>query len=173
MISVTSAGINPSVTSAGINPSVTSAVNTYGFSASHTTIPSGPTFSIKSIAVMMMSVSASVVVIYSGTIVIEYVPVIMSVDGEHPATMAPYDRSYEVVSTQEQVELPVEQDVPEIRQTIVQILGIEVTFCLHTQEVVEIDLIRVIILLIIQVQFISHLVSQVECLFACPLITHC
>lgn len=108
MISVTSAGINPPLTSAGINPPVTSAANTYGFSASHTTIPSGPTFSIKTISVMMMSVSASVVVIYSGTIVIEYVPVIMSVDGEHPATMTPYDRSYEIVSSQEQVELPVE-----------------------------------------------------------------
>lgn len=60
----------------------------------------------------------------------------------------------------------------EVGKPVAQVVLVEVSFGFHAEEVVEVDLIRIVILLVVEVEFVCHLVGQIESLFACSLIAH-
>mgnify|MGYP006993716503 CR=1 FL=1 len=87
VITVSTAWIGSSFTSVGtISPSVGTI---HRLSSSHSAIPSGSALGVVAVVEMVMPVPASVLKIHSRTVVIEHVPVIMRVDGEHPAATTP------------------------------------------------------------------------------------
>lgn len=61
----------------------------------------------------------------------------------------------------------------EVGEPVTQIVLVKVALRVHTEEVIQIDLVCVVILLVIEIELIGHLVGEVESLLACSLVTHC
>lgn len=125
-------------------------------------------------AVVMPTVSAAIYIEEMRTAIVEVVAMrIASVDAEVPVTCIPIDGTIEVSGAAEQLILPVEQDVAHIHITVVPVGSVEVGTGVHAQQVVEVDLVRCLILILGQVQLVSHFVSQEQRLLAGLLISHC
>ncbi len=172
MVTVSSARIHPLIASSWIPLSTASAWSAYRFSVAHTAFPSWSTFGIEVRSARMMTVSAPIFEVYAWTVVEEYIAVIVSVDGEDPCATPPKERSNEVVGLEQQVELPVEQYVSEVCESVAQIVLVEVSFGFHAEEVIKVDLIRIVILLVVEVELVCHFIGQIESLLACSPVTH-
>ena len=98
---------------------------------------------------------------------------IAGVDTEMPITAVPVKRTIEIGCVYIHTVLPIEKHISEIEITLPPIKAIEIIVCIDAEQVVEIDLIGGFILLIGEVEFVSHLIGQEQCLPACLLITHC
>ena len=118
--------------------------------------------------------SAAIACIEDGTSEEEVVAVrIASIDGEVPETVKPVQRTQEVGCSLEGLPLPVKQDIAQIQVPTLPIYAIDIVAARHAHQIVEVDFVCSLVLLISQVQFISHLVRQEQGLVPCLLITHC
>ena len=95
------------------------------------------------------------------------------VDSEMPVTAVPVERTIEVGGIAESAILPVEQDIAQVEITLSPVYAIQVIVSIDAHQIVEVHLIGCLVLIIGQIQLVSHLVSQEECLLACLFVTHC
>ena len=141
--------------------------------AAKTSVPMRATVSIEAIVIVEAAVSATIGNPYAGTAIVVVATIVVTVDGEVPASSTPNDRTKEVVGCHQQAVLPVVQDAAEVVQAIAVVAAVEVGRRIDTQEVVEVDLVGVVILLVVEIELVGHLVRQVESLCLCTFKTHC
>ena len=98
---------------------------------------------------------------------------VTGIDAEVPVTGVPVQRTIEIRSCDEGIPLPVKQDIAQIKITTLPIGSVHIVTAGDTHQVVEIDLIGCLVLLICEIQLISHLVGQEQGLVASLLIAHC
>ena len=98
---------------------------------------------------------------------------IAGIDAEVPVTSVPVQRTIEIGSCYEGIPLPVEQDIAQVEITALPIGTVHIVTAGDAHQVVEIDLIGCLILLVSEIQLISHLVCQEQGLVASLLIAHC
>ena len=98
---------------------------------------------------------------------------IAGINAEVPETIAPVEWAIEIASCTECLPLPVEQNVTHIQVTTLPVSAIYIVIACHPHQVVEVDFIGSLVLFVGQVQLISHLVRQEQCLVACLFVAHC
>ncbi len=124
-------------------------------------------------AMTMPSVSAAISGIEVRTSEVEIVTVrIACIDCEVPVSCVPVEGAVEVGSRDKGVPLCLQQDIAHIEVTALPIDTINIVNAGDSHQVVEVDLVGSLILLVRQVQLVSHLVRQEECLVTCLLVTH-
>ena len=155
------------------------------YTASHTgrgtvhvmsTQSSAPDWAAIGVEPSMMIVAAVTATIgnpHAGTAEVKIVAIVIAIDREEPAACPPHDGTEEIVRCKQQAVLPVVQDAAEIVDSVVVIDTIKVGRRVDTEEVVEVDLVGIVILLVVEVEFIRHLVRQVESLGLSTFETHC
>jgi len=136
-------------------------------------VPYRTAMSVETCMMVEAAVTASVGNPYAGTTVVEVVAIVVAIDGEEPAACTPSDRTEEIVGCKKQAVLPVVQDAAQVVQTIVVITTIEVGRRTNPQKIVEVDFVGIVILLVVEVEFVCHLVRQVEGFCLCATETHC
>ena len=158
-----------SVSSAGLGVTDHAAMFT-----TETSVPHRSAIVVISTSVIVSAVSASIVPEDGGTMV-EVIPVgIVAVNGEVPSAMQPAQRREQVVDGGIGCPLPVVQYVSQVGITVSQVTAVQkVGFGANREQVVEVDFVGIVVLLLIQVQFVGHLIGQVVCLFACRFVIHC
>ena len=97
---------------------------------------------------------------------------IACVDAKVPVACVPVERTKEVGCITERAILPREQYVAEVEAAALPVGAVEVVDGAHTHQVVEVYLVGCLILLVGEVQFISHLVGEEQGLLASLLIAH-
>lgn len=121
----------------------------------------------------MPGVSAAVCGVEVRVSEVEVVAVrIACVDAEVPETAFPPYRAIEIGSCAECGVLPVEEDVPEVGVANGPASCIHVVVCVNAQEIVEVYLIYCLVLHLVEVEFVSHLVSKEQSLCAGLFVTH-
>lgn len=123
-----------------------------------TTIPMWTTRCIITCVKIWTSMSATIAEIDSGVRIVEMAGVVMMIDGQQPGAAIEGQRAEEIVGCHKQRILPVVQNVAKIGIAVRQIVAIDVACRLHTQKIVQVDLIAIVILLIVEIQLIGHLV---------------
>ena len=98
---------------------------------------------------------------------------VTGIDAEVPVASVPVEGAIEIGGCDKGVPLPVEQDIAQIEVTTLPIGSEHIVASCHTHQVVEVDLISCLVLLISQIQLISHLISEEEGLVAGLLVAHC
>ena len=98
---------------------------------------------------------------------------IAGVDAKVPVACIPVQRTVEIGCCDESIPLPVEQDIAQVEITTLPVGAVHVVAAGDTHQVVEIDLIGCLVLLVGEVQLVSHLVCQEQGLVAGLLIAHC
>ena len=124
-------------------------------------------------AMTMPCMSAAIGGIEVRTSEVEVVTVrITCIDAEVPVACIPVEGAVEVGRCDKGVPLCLQQDVAHIEVTALPIDAIDIVNAGDSHQVVEVDLVGSLILLVRQVQLVSHLVRQEECLVTCLLVTH-
>ena len=119
------------------------------------------------------SVSTSVSCIEVRTSKVEVVTMrIACIDAEVPVACIPVKRTVEISSVDKRIPLCFQQDIAHVEVTTLPIGSIYIVIAVDTHQVVEVNLVGCLILLIRQVQLVSHLVRQEECLVTCLFVTH-
>ena len=98
---------------------------------------------------------------------------ITAIDAEVPVTCFPIEWTIKIGGCDKGLPLPVEQYVAQIEVTTLPIGSKHIVTTRYTHQVVEVDLISCLVLLISQIQLISHLISEEQGLIASLLIAHC
>ena len=98
---------------------------------------------------------------------------IASIDAEVPVACAPIERTVEVACIEVGAILPVEQNIAQVEVTALPIESIEVVYTVDAHQIVEVDFVCGLILILSEVQLVSHLVGQEQGLVACLFVTHC
>ena len=118
-------------------------------------------------------VVATISVIEMRTSEVEVVTVrVTGVNAEVPVAGVPVQRTIEIGCCEEGIPLPVKQDIAQVEVTALPVGTIYVVIAGDTHQVVEVNLVGSLILLVRQVQLVSHLVRQEECLVTCLFVTH-
>ena len=121
----------------------------------------------------MPSVSATIGGIEVRTPEVEVVTMrVAQIDAEVPVTSLPVEGAIEVAGCDIGVPLPVVQDITQIEVTTLPVGAEHVCTPSHSHEIVEIDLVGCLVLLVSQIQLVSHLVGQEQCLIASLLVAH-
>ncbi len=157
-------------TSATIHTTVMSDVMT--ICATEATIPVRTTLNIETAMMIEAAVTTTIAVVNRGMTIIVIPYAIITIDGEEPTVVQPRERTEEVVGGSEDGVLPVVQDMTQVGIAVSQIVAIDIISCLDPQEVVKVDLVAVVVLLVVQVQFISHLIREETGLFASLFVAH-
>ena len=89
---------------------------------------------------------------------------ITGINTEVPAPCTPIKRTIEIGCSPESRQLPVEQNVTNIKISPCPVCAVKVIHCRYTHQIIEIYLVASIILLVSEIQFISHLVGEEESL---------
>ena len=120
------------------------------------------------------SVSATIGGIEDRTSEEEVVAVrIACIDGKVPESVKPVEWTVEVTCCTERIPLPIVQDIAQIQVAALPVGSEHIVTARHTHQIVEVDFVCSLILLVSQVQFVSHLVCQEESLVASLLVAHC
>ena len=98
---------------------------------------------------------------------------IVAIDGERPSTTVPKKRMEEVVGRSEDAVLPVEEDVTQVGIAVDEIVAVDIIGRLHTEQIVEVDLVAIFVLLVVEVELIRHLIGEEQSLLASLLVIHC
>jgi hypothetical protein len=98
---------------------------------------------------------------------------IASINAEVPETITPVEWTIEIGSCAECLPLPIQQNIAQVQVTTLPVVAIDIVITRHTHQVVEVDFIGSLILLVRQVQLVSHLVCQEQSLVACLFVAHC
>jgi hypothetical protein len=139
----------------------------------HSTIPYRPTIAVETSMMVVMTVSATIGYPNTGIAIIEEPAIITRIYRKKPMSGAPYNRTQEIIGCKKQAILPIVQDATQVADSVVVIDTIEVGRSTYTEEVIEVDLVGIIILLVVEVEFIGHLIGQVESFCLCTFETHC
>ncbi len=142
--------------------------------ASETAVPYGSALGVEthSVLVVIVAVSASVYVVHSRRVVIEMSVRVDAAYGQEPSGGVPHDGAEEVVGRREQGVLPIVQDVAQVGIAVLQIHARHIVCGTYVHQVVQIDFVRIVVLRVVQVQFVCHLVGKESCSVACFLIRH-
>jgi len=97
---------------------------------------------------------------------------IAGIDTEVPETIAPVKGTIEVGGVEESPVLPVEQDIAQVEVAVLPVDAIEVVVVVDAHQVVEVDFVCCLILLLGEVQLVSHLVGEEQSLLTSLLIAH-
>ena len=97
---------------------------------------------------------------------------IIGIYSEVPESVSPCQGTVEVADATECRPLPIEQDVAEVAVTLLPVVTIHIIITGNSHQVVQIDFVGCLILLITQIQFISHLVCQEEGFIASLFVAH-
>ena len=98
---------------------------------------------------------------------------IAGIHSEVPETVAPRQGTIEIGGGTERSPLPFQQHVAQVAIATLPVAAIHIVIGGHPHQVIQIDFVGGLVLLVRQVQLISHLVRQEQCLVASLLITHC
>ena len=98
---------------------------------------------------------------------------VTGIDAEVPVAGVPVQRTIEIGCCDEGIPLPVEQDIAQVEIAALPVGSVHIVTAGDTHQVVEIDLIGCLVLLVSEIQLISHLVGQEQGFFASLLIAHC
>jgi hypothetical protein len=98
---------------------------------------------------------------------------IAGIDAEVPVACVPIEGAVEIAGGNVCLPLYVEQDVAQVAVAALPVVAIYIVVARHTHQVVEVNLVGGFILLVCQVQFVSHLVGQEQRLVASLFVTHC
>ena len=132
------------------------------------------TGSVETMVEIVASVAPTIAPEHAGMIVVEIAYAVVAIDGEVPGSTQPGDRVEEVVGCCENVPLPVEQDMAQVGIAVGQVVAVnDVFLCRQVEKVIEIDFVAVVVLLVVEVQFISHLVREETGFFASAFVAHC
>ena len=119
------------------------------------------------------TVTATIGMVNSGIAIVVISYTIIAIDGEEPAIVKPRERTEEIVRSSENGILPIVEDVAKVCIAVGQIISIDIVCRLDAEQIVEVDLIAVVVLLIIEIQFVGHLVREETGLLASLSIAHC
>ena len=97
---------------------------------------------------------------------------IAGVNTEVPVAVTPIEWTIEVGGSDKCLPLCIQQHIAEVAVAALPVGAIDIIVTRHTHQVVEVDLIGSLILLISQIQFVGHLVSQEQSLVASLFVTH-
>lgn len=97
---------------------------------------------------------------------------IAGIDAEMPIATVPIERAVEVAGGTVGPVLPVEKDVAQVKVTLSPVVTVEVIIVINAHQVVKVHFIGGFILVVCQVEFISHLVGEEESLLPSLFITH-
>ena len=97
---------------------------------------------------------------------------IAGVNAKVPVACVEVKRAIEVGCITECTILPVEQNIAHVEIAVAPIGTIQVVDGIYTHKVVEVYLVCCLILVVGQIQFISHLVRQEQSLLSSLFITH-
>ena len=123
--------------------------------------------------VVVTSVAASIAPEDMGMIVVEVSYAIVAIDGKIPSAANPGYGVQEVVGGCEEGPLPVEEDVAQVSVAIGEVAAVDdVILRGEAEQIVEVDFVAVIVLLIVEVEFISHLVREEAGFFASSFVAH-
>ena len=98
---------------------------------------------------------------------------IAGVDAEVPVACVPVEWAVEVAGGDVCLPLCVEQNVAQVAVAALPVVAIDIVITRYTHQIVEVDLVGGLILLVGEVQLVSHLVGQKQCLVASLFVTHC
>lgn len=98
---------------------------------------------------------------------------IAGVNAEVPVASCPVDRTVEVSGIAESPVLPIEENIAEVEIAIAPVSAIKVIYSVYTHKVVEINLIGCLVLVLCEIQFVSHLIGKEQSFLASLFITHC
>ncbi len=141
--------------------------------AAQTSVPNGPTVVVVAAGVVVATVSAPIVPVDAGMMVEVVAVGIVVIDGEVPSAVEPPQGTEQIIHCCEGCPLPVVEDVAQVVVTVGQIACIcQIGLRVDGQQVVEVDFVRVVILLVVQVQLVGHFVRQVVSPFASGFIIH-
>ena len=129
------------------------------------------------IAMSSMSVpgmSATIGIIEMRTSEVEVVTMwITTVYAEVPETSLPIKRTIEVACCYIGTPLPVEQDIAQVQISALPIGAEYIRTACDTHQIVEVDLICSLVLIVSQIQLVSHLISQEQRLISGLFVAHC
>jgi len=109
-----------------------------------------------------------------GTSEVEIVTVrVAEIDAEVPVACLPVEWAVEIGGCHKGVPLPVVEDITHVEVTTLPVGAEHICAPCDTHEVVEVDLVRSLILLFGQIQFVRHLVGEEQGLVAGLLVAHC
>jgi len=98
---------------------------------------------------------------------------IAGIDAEVPVACLPVEGTVEITGCNIGAPLPVEKDITQIEVAALPIDAKHIGATCHSHQIIEVDFITCLILLIGEVEFIGHFISQEQSLVAGLLITHC
>ena len=178
--SVTESGVAAASARSAMTASEVTTIESVAHTArSATTITSGTMCEVASViptsaAVHPPTVTASVHGIEVRKSEVEVVAVgVAGIDAEMPVASVPVERAIEIGGSQIGFILPVKKDITQVEVTLCPICSIEVCLRVDTHQIVEVDLVCGLVLLLGEVEFIGHLVSEEQGLLAGLLVTHC
>ena len=118
-------------------------------------------------------VSTTIGGIEVGTPEVEVVTMrVAQVDAEVPVTSLPVEWAIEIAGGYKGIPLPVEKNIAQVEVTTLPVGAKHVCTSCYTHQIVEIDLVGCLVLLVSQIQLVSHLVGQEQGLIASLLIAH-
>ena len=117
--------------------------------------------------------AAAIADVHSRAVEVEVVAVrVAGVYAEVPVASVEVERTIEVGCIAEGAILPVEQNVAHVEIAVAPVGPIQVVDSIYTHKVVEVYLVCCLILVVGQIQLISHFVGQEQSLLTSLLITH-
>jgi hypothetical protein len=132
------------------------------------------TIVVASSAYHMPSMSTTIAGIEHGTSEVEVVTVwIAGIDAKMPEPVTPIEWTIEIGGCTEGTPLPVEQNIAHVQITALPIVSIYIVVTRYSHQIVEVDLIGSLVLLVGQIQLVSHFVRQEQGLVASLFVTHC
>ena len=130
--------------------------------SSQSPVPCRTSVGIEAHAMFMAiaEMSAAVNVIDPWWAIIEQGGGVDGVNRQEPSGGPPQNGAEEIGGCLEQGILPVVEDVAEVRIAVLQVNAREVALCPDVHQVVQVDLVGVVVLLFVEVEFIRHFVGQ-------------
>ena len=96
----------------------------------------------------------------------------MGIDAEVPYTGIPIKRTVEIRCRTEGIPLPIVEDNLHVKIALTPIIRVQVIHGVDIHEVVKVDFIGCLILLLGEIEFVSHLVGKEQSLFASLFVSH-
>ena len=97
---------------------------------------------------------------------------VAEINAEVPVACLPVEGTVEIAGCHKGVPLPVVKDIAQVEITTLPVGAEHVSTTCHSHEIVEIDLVGCLVLLVVQIQLVSHLISQEQGLVASLLVAH-
>ena len=97
---------------------------------------------------------------------------VAGVDSEPPIARFIIERTVEIIGCTVGTILPIVEDIAQVGVPSAPIYAVKVVVSVDAHEVVEIDFVSSLILIVGQIEFVSHLVGKEKGLLACLFVAH-